>query len=140
MLNSILLLVSLVALCVVYAWGRFHVWRFDTVMAHRRVVTSGYIYFIQLQSGNRLLVKIGRSVDPIKRIRALRTSAPYGIKVLGIMPTMNDVNSERIIHQRFATSRISKRNEWFQISVPLLLYINAVSDPAATAVVRKAVQ
>jgi hypothetical protein len=130
----------LVIACSYLLVKRYYAYKYEVVMAHRRVVTSGYIYFVQLQSGNRLLVKIGRSVDPIKRIRALRTSAPYGIKVLGIMPTMNDVNSERIIHQRFATSRISKRNEWFQISVPLLLYINAVSDPAATAVVRKAVQ
>ncbi len=109
-------------------------------MKHRRVVTSGYIYFVQLVSGSRTLVKIGRSVDPIKRIRQLRTSAPYGLRVLGVMPCMNDVESEKIIHQKFASQRVSRKNEWFRVSVPLLLYINLVSDPVATASVRKAVK
>ncbi len=118
----------------------YYTWREEQIMAHRRIVTSGYIYFIQQQAGNKLLVKIGRSNDPIRRLRQLRTSVPYGITVLGIMPTMDDVRSEKMIHQRFKHLRVSKRQEWFRITVPLLLYINAVSDPVTTAVVRKAVR
>ncbi len=131
------------SLCIAYVTYRlasaYYRWRERELMAHRRVATSGYIYFVQQVAGSRTLVKIGRSVDPIKRIKQLRTSAPYGLRVLGIMPCMDDVASERLIHQKFKALRISSRNEWFRMSVPLLLYINAVSDPVATAVVRKAV-
>lgn len=120
-----------------YITRKWYMTREQELMRHRRITTSGYIYFVQLVSGHRTLVKIGRSVDPIKRIRALRTSAPYGIKVLGIMPTFDDVASERMIHQRFAHLRVSDGNEWFRMSIPLLTFIHQVSDKSATAAVRK---
>lgn len=137
---SYLLCSLLVAICTYKVATAYYRWREQELMKHRRVATSGYIYFIQQVSGNRTLVKIGRSVDPIKRIRQLRTSAPFGLRVLGVMPCMDDVASEKIIHQKFKALRVSSRNEWFRMSVPLLLYINLVSDPVVTAVVRKAVK
>lgn len=135
------LVCSLIVAIVTYkVASTYYRWREQELMKHRRVVTSGYIYFVQQVSGSRTLVKIGRSVDPIKRIRQLRTSAPYGLRVLGVMPCMDDVASEKLIHQKFKSLRISNRNEWFRMSVPLLLYINLVSDPVVTAIVRKAVK
>lgn len=125
---------------VVWAVRAYYSWRERELMKHRKLTTSGFIYFVQQVSGSRTLVKIGRSVDPIKRIRQLRTSAPFGLRVLGVMPAMDDVASEKIIHQKFKALRVSSRNEWFRMSVPLLLYINLVSDPVVTAVVRKAVK
>ena len=119
---------------------RYYIWKCEEIMRHNRIATSGYIYAIQLIHGHRTLVKIGRSIDPIKRIRALRTSAPYGIKVLGVIPVLNDVASEAYIHKRFKHLRISKAGEWFTLSIPLLLYIRTVSDPLITARVQKAVE
>lgn len=115
-------------------------WRQANIMGHHRLFATGYIYFVRQTQGRQNLVKIGRSNDPIRRIRALRTSVPGGLHVMGILPTMDDVASEKMIHQRFKDLRLSPRQEWFRLTVPLQLYIDSVSDKQTTTLVRKAVR
>jgi hypothetical protein len=134
-----LLVATLLLLIGYWVASRSYRWRQEQLMKHYRLATNGYIYFVQQRIGGRRVVKIGRSIDPIKRIKTLSTSAPYGLHILGIMPTFDDVASEKMIHQQFAYLRISKKNEWFALNPTLWAYINAVSDPVLTASVRSAV-
>lgn len=130
------------ALCVLYTWGirRYYRWRESCLKEHSYLSVDHYVYFVRQRHGRQNLVKIGRSNDPIRRIRALRTSVPGGLHVMGILPTMDDVTSERLIHQAFKHLRVSPRQEWFRLTVPLQLYIDSVSDKQTTALVRKAVK
>lgn len=118
---------------------RYYQWRYEVVMAHRKVRVGGYIYFVGLGQGSGGLVKIGRSVNPIKRIRGLRTSAPYGLYVMGIFPVEDAAGSEALIHRMFEDDRVSPKNEWFRLTPYLRMYIEAVSDPGLTEQVRKEV-
>lgn len=71
---------------------------------------DSFVYFIQRER----LIKIGFSVDPIRR------AADLGGAVLATIPGGRAV--ERQTHQRFAHLR--DRGEWFQPGPDLLAYVN----------------
>lgn len=98
----------------------------------KRVRGGGYIYFFRGAREAFWQVKIGRSVNPLSRLKAHRTANPYGIVVLGVFKTRNDVKAERILHKTFARNRISSDNEWFTMSLDLWLTIILLRDRSLT--------
>lgn len=66
------------------------------------------IYFAQTHD-NRF-VKIGYAADVKKRMDALQTASPVGLKLLAAMP--GDHRVERALHERFGWLR--ERREWFR--------------------------
>lgn len=97
----------------------------------------GYIYFFRGKREAFWHVKIGRAVDPVARLRSHRTANPYGVHVLGVLCVANDVVAEKLIHTRFASSRISRRNEWFTLTPRLWLYILLVRNRGLTKTVNR---
>lgn len=65
------------------------------------------IYFVQ--TNDNAHIKIGYASNVEKRMAALQTGAPRGVKLLATMP--GDKQVERAVHERFA--RLRGHGEWF---------------------------
>jgi hypothetical protein len=99
----------------------------------------GFVYFI----GCGEYIKIGFSSRPLDRLRALQTSHPDELEILGTIRGTRQLESK--LHKRFADDR--ERGEWFQASDALWDYIdrNTIErktalpelSPAARAMVSK---
>lgn len=78
------------------------------------------IYFIQSERGGP--VKIGRSKDPILRLRALQTAHPYPLLLLATVehPDITEMS----LHEQFAESRLL--GEWFEPTPGLMGLIRAL--------------
>lgn len=78
-------------------------------MAHRvsKNYPDGWIYVLT-ELG---YCKIGRSKQPIKRASEVITKLPF--RVYHLIQTDNVFDSERYLHERFATKR--KEGEWFRL-------------------------
>lgn len=86
------------------------------------------VYFIQIETGP---IKIGKTVTPLeRRIKAILTGCPYDPVVLTTLPNMPDA-TERLIHKRFASSRL--RREWFNPDPDLLAFVASLADPSVVA-------
>jgi len=73
-----------------------------------------WIYFVQaVQGGN---IKIGKSINPLDRIKTLQASSPVLLKPLRI--TMGTSAVERYLHELFAEDRVY--GEWFRPTPRLL--------------------
>lgn len=97
----------------------------------------GYVYFF-LQHGTNL-VKIGLTdIDPQKRFANFLTHCPYGGKMIGFIPTENSRLLESFIHKVLWDRRISKRNEWFNITESEAMdVINQMTNSAYAAKVER---
>jgi Meiotically up-regulated gene 113 len=80
-------------------------------------VNTYFIYSPKLEA-----VKIGRSVDPEKRLRAIKNGNPDELRLLGVL---ND-DREKEFHQRFAKYRTN--GEWFSLGSRLLAFLKAEFD------------
>lgn len=69
--------------------------------------TREFVYAVQGSPGTP--VKIGRSTNPLKRLRTLQTGSADTLDLLHVFPGHQDI--ERELHQRFAQWR--HRDEWF---------------------------
>jgi len=96
----------------------------------------GYIYFFRGSHEPFYKIKIGRTNNPLSRLRSHRTANPHGIEVLLVFQTRSDVKAEQFLHKYFATSRISPRNEWFYWSFDMWLVMTALRDDKLTRRVR----
>ena len=72
-----------------------------------RLDMPNFVYFIQ--EGQRGPVKIGRAVDPERRIRQLQTGNPTTLGLRHVLP--GGPKLESALHRRFEPARI--RGEWF---------------------------
>jgi hypothetical protein len=72
------------------------------------------------------VVKIGKSVDPQKRLSGLQTGNPRRLRVLHVEPEAGHLEEQ--LHERFAEIRIG--GEWFDFGHddPLVLVQKAVKD------------
>lgn len=68
---------------------------------------ESHVYFIESEASG--LIKIGRSIDPTSRFKAIRTMSPDELVFLGSVP--EKVYSEADLHKKFAEHR--KHGEWF---------------------------
>lgn len=92
--------------------------------------TPRYIYFIQGRGENPFHVKIGRTNDYTKRMKAHSTANPYGVYVLGIVRVQDERGAERFLHLKFAGNCIQR--EWFKLSPLLLVTILLMRDRKLT--------
>lgn len=76
------------------------------------------IYFIR----DGKYIKIGISVDPLKRLASFQTSHHNELELMAVMPGGADL--EAGLHRSF--SQFSKRGEWFEESPQLLAFIENV--------------
>ena len=76
------------------------------------------VYFIRHQGH----IKIGKSVDPWKRLASLQTAHYEPLEMLAIMPGSEDL--EHGLHRAFG--KYMKRGEWFQENGELLAFIEIV--------------
>jgi len=84
---------------------------------NRRKDAEGYIYFLLAEDTG--LVKIGFTVDPGRRIRALQTSSPVKLTLLGKVP--GDRWREERFHLVFRDLR--EHGEWFRLEGKLKEFI-----------------
>ncbi len=77
----------------------------------RGMPKEGIVYIVQAEGTPR--IKIGRSAEGDKRLRALRSACPYPIICLRMINTTDMIGLEASIHARYAAYRI--HGEWFEL-------------------------
>lgn len=85
----------------------------------------GFVYFIQ--SGQDGPIKIGFTQNVLSRFRALHTSSPLALRLLGAIPGSRATEKE--LHRRFSSERIRLNAEWFTPSPELLEMIQTAEMP-----------
>lgn len=70
-----------------------------------------FVYFIQAENG---LTKIGKSVEPDKRIQSLKTASPLKLEIIRVIETADMHTLEQYYHKKFAEKRVKR--EWFDLS------------------------
>jgi hypothetical protein len=83
-----------------------------------------YIYFAR--SGET--VKIGRSLEPLQRVRALQMTHAGDLELLATVAA--HVTLEGALHERFAHLRTRPNGEWFRLDHELIAFIRAVQQGA----------
>lgn len=86
---------------------------------------SGFVYFIQCQDR----VKIGYSLDPVKRLTKVNADAPYSCALLGSVDA--DTFPEAELHKRFAAYRV--HSEWFWAAPEIIEFIRGKSPDGEVA-------
>jgi len=82
-----------------------------------------YIYFIKSATTN--LIKIGRtSGEPETRLKALCTSSPDNLSLLGFIDEGKSGHTEGSLHDKFLSKRI--RGEWFEADAELCQFIDSI--------------
>lgn len=89
--------------------------------ARKYGIKKGYIYIFKWED----FVKIGISVNPIKRIKALTTGLPTEGKLIHLIKTNNMRDAEKTIHDKFSYAR--KRGEWFSLTESDLEYLQSLT-------------
>jgi hypothetical protein len=93
-----------------------------TRYGRRSLGLDGYIYFIQGESGGA--IKIGHSMDPVKRLRDLQTSYPDNLILL--LMVAGSETDEKALHEQLAASRL--KGEWFSPSDEVLSAIETFRE------------
>jgi hypothetical protein len=91
-----------------------------------------YVYFLRSQ-GNPKRLKIGKSKDPIGRMRTLQTGCPFRITLAGVIKCKDDLHAlrvEKAMHGYFSDKR--KQGEWFHCTTHVLVkmwdVLNQIDD------------
>jgi hypothetical protein len=79
------------------------------------------IYFILNSESNH--IKIGYSVNPLKRIKALQTGNSSNLEIITVIE--GDIKFERILHFNFKKYNI--KNEWFIYSEEIKEFLNFIN-------------
>jgi len=104
---------------------------FYTDSIGRSMRGRGYIYFFRGARENLLHVKIGRSTDPVARLKAFKTANPYGVHIYAVVRVRDPYKAERYIHRKFARQRLTG-GEWFWWSPGLWLFMSLVRNEKLT--------
>jgi hypothetical protein len=89
------------------------------------------VYFFPERDKENPAIKIGYSVNPIKRLKQLQTGHPTKIGCEGwwLLGTENQaVITERILHEMFKKERIRKNGEWFNYTQNIRDYLSEHSS------------
>lgn len=89
-----------------------------------------YVYFLKAR-GEDVLIKIGRSRDPERRVSELQTGSPFKLKLLGRVRCKNDFHAkqvEKAVHRIFHHCR--RRGEWFKLSKQTLSTLHQIIKDA----------
>ena len=82
-------------------------------------------YFIQDTESRNHLIKIGRSLEPIRRLNDLQNSSPVRLRLIGLV--LEDIEGK--LHTRFKEQR--QHGEWFRPTRALLKFIKKYERTAA---------
>ena len=80
------------------------------------------VYFIEAANG---LIKIGRSTDPLRRLRGLQTGSPVQLRMVLVLTGLG-VADEMALHDRFAEYR--SHGEWFHPGPDLIEFVRGSRD------------
>ena len=83
----------------------------------------GYVYVIQSETSSPQY-KIGRSKDPVGRIKKLGVLLPFDIETIHVIETDNAVRLESDLHEEFYALRV--RGEWFNLSLDDVNYLRSM--------------
>lgn len=75
---------------------------------------KGCVYFLRHIGLSPIKIGMSNSDDLSQRINAYKTASPYGIELLGTIPTNNAFQLEQELHKKFDVYRVN--GEWFEIS------------------------
>ncbi len=84
------------------------------------VLKHGYVYFVRGAG----LIKIGRTIDPFDRLKALQLGSPIALSIEAIAPGNGGL--EGTLHNFFKEER--RHGEWFEASPRLEAYIIRVRE------------
>lgn len=93
-----------------------------------------FVYFIRT-TAKPFRVKIGKSSDPIARMRTLQTGCPVRLKLLGTLKCESDSHAfevEKAMHEVLAPFRLD--GEWFKLTQVVRLAIHRVVYSSKEAV------
>jgi hypothetical protein len=91
-------------------------------LAGRHEVTSiGYIYALHIPEFKA--VKIGRTIDPLMRVKQFQIAHPRPLRWSLLLATLTSHADEQNLHARFAEYQI--QSEWFTDSPDVLAWVKA---------------
>lgn len=82
------------------------------------------VYFLRAPLAN--LVKIGRSMDIEKRMKAIQVNNGEHLELMKVIAPLEPVAYEKRLHRRFRAYR--QRGEWFRLESDLEHFINQLED------------
>lgn len=120
--SAYLYLVSVVhgASAILAFWNVKRLKRHFRRYKHRK--RQGYIYVFADIGQVVPAVKIGRGSDDRSRLRSHQTAAPFGLLTIANFRVNDAVYVEKVLHYRYRQTRVSKRNEWFLVLTPVMMY------------------
>lgn len=86
-----------------------------------------YVYFIRAKGGVDMPVKIGCTIDVMKRLHALEKSSPLRLEIAAFV--RGGLSLERKLHAYFQGSH--SHGEWFRHSLELASLIEKLRDGVA---------
>lgn len=93
-------------------------------------LSRGAVGFVYLIEGNSREVKIGRALEPHKRLGELQMGNPNSLTIWKAIPAEDRMALEAYLHSRFASFRI--RGEWFKLPVEEIRWLEHVSYAIGT--------
>jgi hypothetical protein len=90
--------------------------------SNRLPIEQGYIYIIQ--TGD--FIKIGKSIDPNRRLNEISPNSPYDCEILEVYPSYFMSRAEKALHRKFAKFR--EKNEWFQLSTEIQTWMETDAE------------
>ena len=85
--------------------------------------SKGFVYLMQADTGH---YKIGRSVDPVKRLKVFNTEMPVQVNMLHVFPADNAIEAEAQLHHEFRDKRYM--GEWFSLEPADIRYIGGIIE------------
>ncbi|NEQ64768.1 MAG: GIY-YIG nuclease family protein [Symploca sp. SIO2D2] len=97
---------------------------------------EGYIYLFHAVGTNRY--KIGRSVNPISRLKTVERQSPYPLKIIDSFWSPDAIADEQGLHENFQKYRV--HGEWFESRDNTLLHYCRCSFEFCRPVARRCAQ
>ena len=95
--------------------------------AYRNELTRiGFIYALHVPELKA--VKIGRTIDPLARIKGYQTAYPRPLRYALLLPTLTPYADERELHQRFHDHLI--QGEWYREAPEVIEWMKAAHPHA----------
>lgn len=98
----------------------------------RPATSGGFVYFARCLHDDGP-IKIGRAVNLMNRLGSLRNGCPYPIAYVAFFYSADPGVDEALLHERFASSRLSLRGEWFNPTEELLELVGKLQHVQANA-------
>lgn len=85
---------------------------------------KGFVYLIKANDSNRY--KIGFSIKPLERVKALQKTCPFPLAIFHSIPTNDMVGVERYFHSMFDQYRVN--GEWFDLPSDAIEYFTSYTE------------